>query len=121
MGTRSRITEFAVERNGNEDMEQWHDILDWRRRPGLPSRIFQAQNRRKLFRCQAIGLDDKDAGLPGPPDGTQPNPEESIRRSQFRSLDGALQNGELMAECEDLELKRRAAPEGSQNDGQARQ
>ena len=31
-----------------------------------------------------------------------------------------LQNAELMAECEDLELKRRAAPEGSQNGGQER-
>jgi hypothetical protein len=36
---------------------------------------------------------------------------------QFRNgtLDGALQNAELMAECEDLELQRRPAPEGSEN------
>jgi hypothetical protein len=52
------------------------------------------------------GFDDQDAGLPVVPDGAQPGPEEPIRRSQFRSLDGALQNGELMAEREDLELKR---------------
>ena len=64
------------------------------------------------------GFDDKDAGLPVVPNGAQPSPQESIRRSQFRSLDGALENAELMAESEDLELKRRAAPEGSENSGQ---
>src|SRR5262249_25900177 len=31
---------------------------------------------------------------------------------------GALQNAELMAECKDLELKRRTAPEGSEKRGQ---
>jgi hypothetical protein len=36
---------------------------------------------------------------------------------QFRSFDGALQNAELMAECEDLKLKRRTVPEGSENSG----
>src|SRR5215472_5862054 len=64
------------------------------------------------------GFDDKDAGLPAVPDGAEPSPEEPIRRCQFRSLDGALQNAELMAECEDLELKRRTAPEGSEKRGQ---
>src|SRR5215470_8693484 len=58
------------------------------------------------------GFDDKDAGLPVVPDCAQPSPQQSIGRSQFRSLDGALQNAELMAECEDLELQRRPAPEG---------
>ena len=60
-------------------------------------------------------FDDKDAGLPVVPDRAQPGPQQSIGRSQFRSLDGALQNAELMAECEDLELQRRPAPEGSEN------
>src|SRR5215472_2171657 len=64
------------------------------------------------------GFDDKDAGLPVVPDGAEPSPEQPIRRCQFRSLDGALQNAELMAECEDLELKRRTAPEGSEKRGQ---
>jgi hypothetical protein len=36
----------------------------------------------------------------------------------FRSLDGALQNAQLMAECEDLELQCRTAPEGSEKRGQ---
>ena len=63
-------------------------------------------------------LDDEDAGLPIVPDGAQPGPEESIRRGQFRSLDGALQNAQLMAEREDLELQRRTAPEGSEKRGQ---
>ena len=64
------------------------------------------------------GLDDQDAGLPVVPDGAQPSPQESIRRSQFRSLDGALENAELMAESEDLELERRPTPEGSEKRGQ---
>src|SRR5215510_13180108 len=87
-------------------------------RPGLPCRTFQAQNNRKPFRCQPMtveALNDKDAGLPIVPDCAQPSPQQSIGRSQFRSLDGALQNAELMAECEDLELQRRPAPEGSEN------
>src|SRR5215471_3756075 len=60
------------------------------------------------------GLDDKDAGLPIVPDGAQPGPQQAIRRCQFRSFYGALQNAELMAEREDLELKRRTAAEGSE-------
>ena len=62
-------------------------------------------------------FDDKDAGPPVFPDGAKPSPQESIRGSQFRSLDGALQNADLMAESKDLELKRRAAPEGSEKRG----
>ena len=42
---------------------------------------------------------------------------QSISRGQFRSLDGALENAELMAEHEDLKLQRRPAPEGSENGG----
>ena len=51
------------------------------------------------------GFDDKDAGLPVVPDGAQPGPQQAIRRGQFGSFDGALENAELMAESEDLELK----------------
>src|SRR5262252_2634558 len=63
------------------------------------------------------GFDDKDAGLPVVPDGAQPGPQQAIRRCQFGSLDRALQNAELMAEGQDLQLERRAAPEGSKNRG----
>src|SRR5215831_3578837 len=62
-------------------------------------------------------FDDKDAGLPVVPDSAQPSPQESIGRSQFRSFDGALQNAELVAESQDLELQRRTAPHGSENSG----
>ena len=62
--------------------------------------------------------DDKDAGLPVVPDRTQPGPQQPIRRCQFRSLDGALHNAQWMAESEDLELKRRTAPEGNEKRGQ---
>src|SRR5215469_9861322 len=64
------------------------------------------------------GFDDKEAGLPVVPDGAQPGPQPPIRRCQFGSFDGALQNAELMTEREDLQLERRAAPEGSENRGQ---
>jgi hypothetical protein len=63
------------------------------------------------------GLDDKDAGLPVVPDAAQAGPQQAIRRGQFGSFDGALENAELMAESEDLELKHRTAPEGSENSG----
>jgi hypothetical protein len=63
-------------------------------------------------------FDDKDAGMPVVPDGAQPGPEQSISGSQSRSLHGALEDAELMAESEDLKLQRRAAPEGSENGGQ---
>jgi hypothetical protein len=43
---------------------------------------------------------------------------KSIRRGQSRSLDGALQNSQLMAECEDLDLQRFAAPQGREKRGQ---
>jgi hypothetical protein len=36
----------------------------------------------------------------------------------FGAFDGPLENAELMAEREDLELQRRPAPEGSENSGQ---
>src|SRR6516164_2264712 len=61
---------------------------------------------------------DTDAGLPIVPDCAQPNPQEPIRRGQFGSLDGALQNAEWMAKGEDLELKRRPAPKGGEKCGQ---
>src|SRR5215471_19061321 len=64
------------------------------------------------------GFEDKNAGLSIVPDCAQPSPQEPIRRGQFRSLDGALQNPELMAKCEDLELKCRTAPKGSEKRGQ---
>src|SRR6516164_8004918 len=63
------------------------------------------------------GFDDKDAGLPVVPDCAQPSPQEPIRRGQFGSLDGALQNAEWMAERQDLELKRRTAPKEGEKCG----
>ena len=60
------------------------------------------------------GFDDEDAGLPIVPDCAQPSPPEPIRRGQFGSLDGALQNAELMAKGEDLELQRSTAPKGGE-------
>jgi hypothetical protein len=44
--------------------------------------------------------------LPVVPYDAQPGPQQPIRRCQFGSLDGALQNAELMAESEDLQMSR---------------
>jgi hypothetical protein len=52
--------------------------------------------------------------LPVVPNSAQPGPRQPIRRCQFGSLAGALQNAEWMAESEDLQLGRRTAPAGSE-------
>ena len=90
-------------------------------RYGRPARLTVADlpgpEQTKAFAVPADdgrGFDDKDAGLPVVPDGAQPGPQPTIRRCQFGSLDGALQNAELMTESEDLQLERRTAPEGSE-------
>ena len=63
-------------------------------------------------------LDEEDTGPPIVPDLAEPGPQESIRRAEFRSLDKALQNIELMAECEDLQLQGGVALEGDKNRGE---
>ena len=45
------------------------------------------------------------------------SPARQISRDQFGSFDGPLENAELIAEREDLELQRRPA-QGSENSGQ---
>src|SRR4051812_22870071 len=60
------------------------------------------------------GLDEKETGPPMVPDLAQPSPQESIGRGEFRSLDGALQNPDLRAECEHLQLQGGVAPEGGE-------
>ena len=82
-------------------------------RPGFPRRIFQVQNRRKPLRCQPMTVEAfmmKTPDLPILPDGTEPGPQESIRGRQLRALHGALKNADLMAQRENLQLKRRTAP-----------
>ena len=59
-------------------------------------------------------LDQKDVGPPFLPDGRDPDPQESIRRGQFRPLPRALQNAELVAKDENLCLERRPDSEGCQ-------
>jgi hypothetical protein len=58
-------------------------------------------------------------GLPVVTDRAQPGPRPRIRRRQFVSLEGGLQNAEWMAEREDLELQHCAAPELSPLHGDA--
>src|SRR5258707_2350835 len=88
-------------------------------RPSLPRRTFQAQNRRKPFRCQPMTvaalmiktLDCQSFQT------AHSQAHSKIRRGQFGSFDGALENAELMAESENLELKHRTAAKGSENSG----
>src|SRR5215472_5008256 len=87
-------------------------------RPGLPFRTFQAQNNRKPFRCQPMTVDAWTTKILDCQSFQTAHSQAHSNRSagdQFRSFDGALQNAELMAECEDLELQRRPAPEGSED------
>ena len=89
-------------------------------RPGLPCRTFQAQNSRKPFRCQPITVAALTINTLDCQSFQTAHSQAQSNRSagvSFRSLDGALQNAELMAEREDLELERRAAPEGSEYGG----
>ena len=85
-------------------------------RPGLPFRIFRAQNRRKPFPCQPMTVEALIMKTPDCQSFQTPQSQthkNRICRGQFRSLDRALQNAELVTQGEDLELKRRTAAEGS--------
>jgi hypothetical protein len=62
-----------------------------------------------------VGFDDDKSGPPAAPDRAQPCPQEAIRRRQFRALHGALENTELVPECEVLQLERRSRSEGGQH------
>jgi hypothetical protein len=53
-------------------------------------------------RTRSDRSDEEDTGPPVLPRLAQPGPQESIRCGQFRPLDGALQNAELMAQGEDF-------------------
>ena len=57
-----------------------------------------------------VGLHYEGAGFPVLPDSTEPSPQESIGGRQFWSLYGALQDADLMAQGENLQLKRGTAP-----------
>ena len=59
-------------------------------------------------------LDDDERGSPVAPKLQQACPEESIRSGEFRPLHGTLQNGELMPQSENLDLKGCAAAEAGQ-------
>lgn len=55
-------------------------------------------------------FDDDQRTSPIGPNFTNLNPEESISGYQFRPFDRTLQNAELVAKGQNLELKRRTAP-----------
>ena len=58
------------------------------------------------------GLDDGNARFPTVPDRGQPRPETAVRGGQFGALDRALEDTELMAQGEDLQLEGAAGPKG---------
>ncbi len=57
------------------------------------------------------GLDDGQSCLQMVPNRAQPSPQEPVSDGQFRTFDGALEDTDLMAQGEDLEMKRSSAPE----------
>src|SRR5215831_6837049 len=56
-----------------------------------------------------LWFDDHPCRTPAPPSCCQPCPQEPVRSGQFRPLDRALQNGELVAQSEHLHLQGCAA------------
>ena len=82
--------------------------------PWCPSSNFPGPEQAEALAVPANhrrGADEEDSGAPVLPNGRQPDPQESISGRQFRPFHGPLKNAELMAEGEDLKLKRRTAPE----------
>jgi hypothetical protein len=57
------------------------------------------------------GLHHGQSCLPTAPNRAQPSPEEPVSDGQLGTFDGALQDTDLMAQGEDLELKGRSTPE----------
>jgi len=82
------------------------------RLPGWPRRIFHVQNNRSL--CNATknrrGLHEKRPGSPVTPRGDELNPQEPICWRQFRAPHGSLQDADLMAQRENLQMRRSTAP-----------
>src|SRR5437660_4951801 len=84
------------------------------RAPGLAPTNLPGPKQAKAFPVPAdhrLGSDEEDTGAPVVPDFALPGPQESIRRGEFRSFHGALQNADLMAEGQDFQLQGRATSE----------
>jgi hypothetical protein len=61
-----------------------------------------------------LWLHDSEHGAPGTPELGEQNPESAVDRAQFRSANATVENGQLLAKREDLELHlNTAAAEGS--------
>src|SRR5215831_10680468 len=86
-------------------------------RPGLPCRTFQAQNNRKPLRCQPMTVDAWTTKILDCQSFQTAHSQAHSNRSagvSFGRLTERCRTPSLMAECEDLELQRRPAPEGSE-------
>ena len=59
-----------------------------------------------------VRFDNDQSRPPAAPDRAQPCPQESIDRRQFRALHGALENADLVPECQVLQLERGSRFEG---------
>src|SRR5215471_9883953 len=98
----------------------WRTSLGTAGRPGLPRRTFRAQNRRKPCRCQPMTVEALMIKTLDCQSFQTALSQAHKNRSAgvSLSLDGALQNAELMAKGEDLELQRCTAPKRSEECGQ---
>ena len=87
-------------------------------RPGRPRRTLHVQNRRKACAVppdnNSLRVNNDECRSPASPHARKARPKESIHGRQSRPLDGALQNSELIAESEDLNLQRRSRAERGQ-------
>ena len=63
-------------------------------------------------------LDDGNAGFPAVPDRGDPGPEKAVRGGQLGAFYGALEEADLMAQGEDLQLKGGTSPKRGAEEGE---
>ena len=100
--------------------DQFANLL-WHRRPaGATVLHFPGPEEAEAFPVPGDHrrrLNDDERGAPVGPHLGQPSPEQAICGVELRTLDGALEHGELVAQSEDLQLQNCPAAEGAPEAG----
>ena len=60
-------------------------------------------------------LDDDESRAPLGPKAKEPNPDESVPRSEFGTMGGTFQDDDLMPQSEDFGLQRKARSKAVEN------
>jgi hypothetical protein len=59
---------------------------------------------------ESRSLEDEDAGFPAMPDRGEPTPQKAVTGGQLWTFDRTLEDADLMAQGQNLQLKGRTAP-----------